>query len=129
MAVDVLELVRADSAVSDSDTGGGPYGSDGGGGGSNVSSSNIRDALAAGNLSSVEAALGRPYQLTMHAAADQNPEIRSDTFRLAAGHMPQDPNWHDIYCDKSIDRLLHYVECYPPTMQIWSYPSRATAVA
>lgn len=88
MAVNVLQLVQADTAspstrpgasaaeaASDSD--------------SNVSSSNVREALAAGNLAAVEAALGRPYQLTMIAQHGQIAEYGGDhTFRCGALFSP-----------------------------------------
>lgn len=83
MAVDVLELVRAESAAADGGAGDGLSEPDGGGGGGggNVSSSNIRDALAAGDLSAVEDALGRPYQLTLLAAAGSTAEYGDDAVR------------------------------------------------
>lgn len=83
MAVNVLQLVQADTASPSTRPGGG-----GGGGASdsdsNVSSSNVREALAGGNLAAVEAALGRPYQLTMIAPHGQIAEYGGDnTFRCA----------------------------------------------
>jgi len=59
---------------------------------SKVSSSKIRQALMAGQLADVEEALGRPYQLTLHAAASKLHESGSSgSLSLASSSYSNQP--------------------------------------